>query len=140
MCLNPLTKKNVCSRLSLNLDELEYEDVWNLVRSRCLCSKGFGASTDLQKQYVRDCIRRSNTNDKGFQYYSKDGSVSPLSRYYRKFVSAEDAISSVAARGGPIVFDDRPQDLKDRSIDNGQRIVSEIAKRDLSIIIYEDVD
>lgn len=139
--LKPSDKeKRLQQALSLNLDEHEYNDVWNIVRSRFLCSKGFGASTDLQKQYVRDCIRRSNTNDKGFQYYSRDGSVSPLSRYYRKFVSASDAISSVASRGGPIVYDDRPQDLKDRSIDNGKRIVSEIAKRDLSILIYEDED
>lgn len=139
--LKPSDKeKRLQQALSLNLDPIEYEDTWNLVRSRCLCSKGFGAATDLQKQYVKDCIHRSSRCENGFQFYAKDGSVSPLSRYYRKFVSPDDAISSVAARGGPIVFDDRPQDLKERSIDHGKRIVSEIAKRDLSILICEDED
>lgn len=137
--LKPSVKeRRLQQALRLNLDDDEYSDVWNLVRSRCLCSKGFGAATDLQKEYVKECIHRSSTCENGFQYFSKDGSVSPLSRYYRKFVSSDDAILSVSARGGSIVYDDRPQDMKDRSIENGLRIVSEISKRDLSVIIFED--
>lgn len=137
--LKPSDKeKRLQQALRLNLDPLEYEDVWSVVRSRCLCSKGFGAATDLQREYVRYCIGRSNCNKDGFQYFSKDGSSSPLSRYYRKFISSDDAIRSVSARGGSFVFDDRPFDLKERSVENGKRIVSEISKRDFSIFLFDD--
>lgn len=124
--------------LRLNLDPDEYESVWRVVRSRCLCSKGFGAATDLQKQYVRDCIKRSSSNENGFQFYSRDGSISSLARYYRKFVTPEDAVKSVSSRGGPLVYDERPQDLKDKSIANGYRILSEIRNRDLSTLFNDE--
>lgn len=126
--------------LSLNLDSDEYERIWSIVRSRCLCSKGFGAATDLQKDYVRSCIDRSKFDPNGFQFFAKDGTSSHLARYYRKFVSSDAAICSVFSRGGPIVDDDRPIDLKISSVSNGERILADISKRDLSILITEDDD
>lgn len=138
-CLKPSDyESRIQSALRLNLPSDEYEEVWNIVRSRCLCSKGFGAATDLQKDYVRYCVNRSSSDPDGLKFFAKDGSSSPLSRYYRRFISSDDAIRSVAARGGPISYDDRAQDMKERSIENGKRIVSEIARRDNSVLIFED--
>lgn len=139
--LKPSDKeKRLQQALRLNLDPDEYESVWNVVRSRCLCSKGFGAATDLQKDYVRYCIDRSKSCENGFQYFAKDGMPSRLSRYYRKFVSSDAAICSAVARGGPVFDDDRPLDQKLLSIEKGKRIVSDLKNRDLSILIFEDDD
>lgn len=56
------------------------------------------------------------------KYFHSDGSSSPLPRYYRKFLSPDAAIESVAARGGPITCDDRDLSEKLRSIERGKKL------------------
>ena len=137
--LKPSTKeKRLQQALKLNLDKDEYEEVWQVVRSRCISSNGFGAATDLQKDYVKDCIERSKNNPNGLQFFASDGLPSPLSRYYRRFVSSDAAISSVAASHGPIYCDDRSFQDKLKSIENGERIVSEVDNRDISEFFISD--
>lgn len=125
--------------LKLNLPDDEYSEVWNIVRSRSLVSKGFGAYTDLERDYVRYCIERSSSLPDGLKYYNSDGNSFPLSRYYRKFLSPLNAVKSVAARGGPLTIDDREMSDKIRSQENGLRIRREVADRDISdFLTYED--
>lgn len=130
-------EKNLQSALKINLPEDEYREIWKLVKSRSICSKGFGASTDLEKSYIKECIERSKDDPNGFQYYSKDGSASGLSKYYRMFVSPEAAISSVSARGGPLCVDTRSDDDKVASMKKGKLIRTK-ANRDITEFLIFD--
>lgn len=118
--------------LKLNLDEPEYLETWKIVKSRCFWSKGFGAFTELEKNYVRSCVHRSSNDPNGFQYFNADGTKSGLARYYRKYIDADSAIKSVSARGGPLSIDDRPISDKVTSVDNINRIRGDISSRDIS--------
>lgn len=118
--------------LRLNLDEDEYNDIWKIVRSRCVCSKGFGSCTESEISLVKSFIHRSKDNPDGFKYYNPDGSVYPLARYYNKFIDESSAIASVDARGGPVSYDDRDILEKDLSSQNGERIISKVSQRDIS--------
>lgn len=124
--------------LRLNLEPSEYEDIWKLVRSRSVCSLGFGAVTDFERDKVLQCIDQSSSHPDGLKYFNSDGSTFPLARYYRKFLSAENAIKSVSARGGPLNADDRAMDDKVRSQLNGERIRKQVAKRDISEFYSDD--
>lgn len=115
-----------------SLDEEEYLNVWKIVKSRCFFSKGFGASTDFEISHIHYCIDLSKDHPDGLKFFHADGSSSPLPRYYRKFLSPDDCIESVVARGGPLTIDDRPYDLKDRSIEKGKKILQKVSDRDIS--------
>lgn len=118
--------------LKLNLDPAEFDTIWRCVKSRCFWSKGFGAFTELEKEYVRSCVRRSSSDPNGFQFFNSDGTKSQLARYYRKYIDKDSAISSVSARGGPINVPDRNLSELDNSIDNVLRIRDEISHHDIS--------
>lgn len=136
--LKPSKKEQSLQKaLRLNLEEDEFRDVWKIVKSRSLFSKGFGAYTDLEVQYVKDCLDRSKDDPDGLKFFTLSGSSQPISRYYRKFISSDVAISSCAARGGPISYDDRDLSDKLRSVDSMLRIRSEISKKDLSTLIQD---
>lgn len=78
--------------LKLNLDSDEYDSVWNLVRPRLICSKGFGFNTflglvddDIVNKLKSD-IERSDKSLGYPQFFSPDltGLRFPLSDYYRR--------------------------------------------------------
>ena len=121
--------------LKLNLEEPEYSDVWRVVRSRCFSSKGFGASTDIEIDFIRSCIRDSANDPNGFQYINQDGTKCGLARYYRKFVDCDSAISSFSARGDNSYFDRTDLEL---SAETGKRIISDVAKRDIIDFIPDE--
>lgn len=118
--------------LRLNLDEDFYNEVWSVVRSRSFCSKHFGARSDKQVSYVKSCIEKSKTDPSGLKYFNSDGSPFPLSRYYRKYLSLDACITSVAARGGPVYEDDRSITEKIQSVQHGSAILQKARKRDIS--------
>lgn len=80
--------------LRLNLPEDEYENIWSIVRPRCLKSLHFGLapshegrkytpSLDIVK-YLRGCVARTPRADGFPWYYAPDtGLHFPLSRFYR---------------------------------------------------------
>lgn len=118
--------------LKLNLPEDEFEDVWKLVKSKTLFSKRFGAVTDKEISHIKYGIKLSRTDNDGLKYYSANGQSFPLARYYRKFVSVDDALISVDAMGGPIKYDDRSLSEKVQSLSKGVIIKNKVDKRDLS--------
>lgn len=72
--------------LHLNLPEDEYFDVWNTVRSRYCCSKGFGYPESYETwNYLRECVEKSKRLGKDYPcYFNPDtGQSFPLARYYR---------------------------------------------------------
>lgn len=120
------------------LDTSEYENVWSVVKSRCFFSKGFGAASDFEIDYVRSCIDRSKDHSDGLKFYHSDGSSSPLPRYYRKFLSPDAAISSAVARGGTLTYDDRSLSEKMRSIERGKKVVQQVSDHDISEFYTND--
>lgn len=118
--------------LRLNYDIDEYDEIWKIVRSRSFVSKGFGARSDNEISYVRSCIEKSKNDPTGLKYFSSDGTPSPLSRYYRKFLSPDAAICSAAARGGPVVADDRSIQEKIQFVQRGNVILEKARMRDIS--------
>lgn len=92
--------------LRLNLPDDEYENIWSMVRPRCLKSLAFGLAPDVYGRtwypawsvtdYIKQCIARS-PRDYGFPwYYSPDsGTHFPLAPYYKSkgyLFSASDAL------------------------------------------------
>lgn len=124
--------------LRLNFDADEYENIWSVVRSRSFCSKGFGASTELEKSYIRNCLELTKDNLDGLRIFNSDGTGSPLPRYYRKFVSSDVAISSVTARGGPDAIRERSSLDKLNSFYRGNDILKKAQKRDISELFSID--
>lgn len=118
--------------LRLNLSDEEYTEIWHLVRSKSLCSKNFGVSTQKQKDYILYCIEKSKNDSTGFKYFCEDGTPQPLSKYYKKFVSAENGLISQEAIGSPVYDDDRDISQKLQSIEKGHIIQSKVQKRDIS--------
>lgn len=74
--------------LHLNLPEDEYNAVWNLVKTRCIWSKGFGLNLspfgDPDTDII-DHIRKSVGLSEDYPKYinPSDGKMFPLSRFYR---------------------------------------------------------
>lgn len=119
--------------LRMNLSEDEYNDVWSLVRSRVLCSKFFGASSDVEKNYIKHCIDSSKNDPTGIKYFTQKGLPQPLARYYRKFIDVPSYQSFLSARGGSPIFDDnRSFTDKERSIEKGRIIFEKVRNRDIS--------
>lgn len=118
--------------LRMNLSEEEYEYIWSIVKSRCLCSKHLGASTSKEIDFIRGCIDRSKIDSTGLKFYDPNGFPRPLSKYYRKFVKEIPGVMSVRASGGPIYDDTRSIDDKLHSIEKGKVILNKIYQRDSS--------
>lgn len=131
--LKPSDKeKRLQQALSLNLDPEEFESVWKVVKSKCTKSLDFGSATPLEKQFVQSQIRASRDCSEGLHFKNPDGSLAPLPRYYRKYVTADDAIRSVAARGGPLSIRDRSIGDIDNSLEKGEVRLRKVADRDIS--------
>lgn len=118
--------------LKLNLPEDEYFEVWSVVKSRSISSKGFGYRTEREKAYVKHCAELSVNDSDGLKYFNADGTSVPISKYYRKKLSPDLIIKSVASMGGPSVTDDRSIDDKINSLRNGDRILSSVKSIDIS--------
>lgn len=114
------------------IDDSEYQTVWSIVRSKCTKSLDFGSATKLEFDFVRSQIIRSRSSKTGFQFYNPDGSVAPLARYYRKFVTAEDAVCSVASRGGPFAIRDRSIEDCKKSVSRGETRRLKMSSHDIS--------
>lgn len=125
-------EKRLQQALRLNYSEEEYNEIWNIVKSRAFWSKNFGSATDFEKSFVRSSILRSASDEDGFKMYFSDGSTQPLAKYYRKFVDADSAIKSVAARGGTLVVDDRSGLEKVASIKKGAIVQDKLRNNDIS--------
>lgn len=121
--LKPSDKeRKLHSALKLNLPRDEYDAVWSLVKSKCFKSLNFGASSSVQVSKVKSAISKSNSSPEGFRICNPiNGFPEPLSRYYRKFVTADDALKSVAARGGPLAYRDRSMTGIDMNIYNFEK-------------------
>ena len=118
--------------LRLNLSKEEYDEVWSLVKSKVLCSKAFGDCTFEQLLKVTECIERSKDNPDGFKYFVQNGTPQPLAKFYRKYVTPSQAVSSVVATGGPVFNDERDISDKLRSVDKGVRVLEKSQNRDIS--------
>lgn len=116
--------------LHLNLTPDEFDTVWNVVRSRSFCSLGFGASTDLEKNYIRSCIERSADHLDGLKYYALDGSTQPLSKYYRKLLDPSHAERSFKAR--PEFIDARDLSQIHQVMDKARIIEKQVINKDIS--------
>lgn len=120
--------------LRLNLPPDEYAKVWPIVRSRCTKSHDFGSATPKEVEYVKKQISASNSSPEGLHFLNPDGSRAPLPRYYKKYVSPEDAISSVSARGGPLAIRDRSHEDFDRIITLSDIRKEKISNHDISVL------
>lgn len=130
--LKPSDKEDRLQKaLRLNLDEDEYNAVWSVVRSRCICSKFFGASSDYEIGLIKASIDKSCNNPEGFKFFS-NGEAKPLARYYRKYITLEPALASAKARGSVYTCDERSQSEKDSSVAHGRMVQETISKHDLS--------
>lgn len=116
--------------LSLNLDPDEYKVIWQLVRSKSSKSLNFGNSTEHEVSFVKSQILDSNTDSNGFHFKNPDGSLAPLPRFYRRYVSPEDALKSVAARGGPFSINERT-DIEN-SLEKGKIRSFKVSQNDIS--------
>ena len=118
--------------LRLNLSKWEYEEIWSLVKSKCLCSKAFGDSTFEQMEHVVRGIELSQDNPSGFKYFCSDGTPQPLSSFFKKYILPSHALRSVKATGGPVFDSDRTQSQLDQSVMRGEIIKSKVSHRDIS--------
>lgn len=125
-------EKRLQQALHLNLPLDEYDSIWSVVRSKCSKSLDFGCATDKEVNFVRSQISASNADPKGLHFKNPDGSIAPLPRFYRKFVTADDAISSVAARGGPLAIRERSLPDIEKSLEKGAIRNKKVASRDIS--------
>lgn len=133
--LKPSNKeKRLQQALALNLDPDEYNSIWKLVKSKALCSKFFGISTDFEINYVKHCIQSSKDNPDGFQFLTTSGESQPMSKYLKRFVTESQYLDSVKATGAPYYLN-RP--LRDdstltQSVHKGDVIFEKVRKRDIS--------
>ena len=125
--------KSITASLALEPSPDEYAQVWRIVHSKCSKSLSFGNASPSEIAFVKVRSASSNQDPNGLHFKNTDGSVAPLPRFYRRYVSADDALSSVAARGGS---------LYPRSFICGYRSVplprddpfSKVASRDISTL------
>lgn len=126
-------ERRLRSALYLNLEPSEYETVWNLVRSRSFKSLNFGVPTNKQISIVKANIERSQFDPEGFKIVNPiNGHPEPMSKYFRKYVSAVNAINSVNARGGPLAPSRVPDERQIRKIDRFVDMLNEINQTDVS--------
>lgn len=125
-----IVERAIQAKLRSTLEDDEFNSVWSKVKSRSVFSNGVGACSELHEKYVKSCISRSSSDTSGLKFYSSNGTPSPLSRYYRRFLSPDDAIKSFAARG--LVVRDRSIQSCCDSIARGKKIVSQISENDVS--------
>lgn len=118
--------------LSLNLDPDEYESIWKVVKSRSSKSLDFGAATPCEISYVKTQIQSTNECPEGMHFKNPDGTNAPLPRYYRRFVGPDDALKSVAARGGPLAIRERSSGDIENSLQKGLIRKQKVAARDIS--------
>lgn len=118
--------------LRLNLSKFEYEEVWSVVKSRCLCSKAFGDATFEQMEHVVNGIERSQYDSTGLKFFNADGTSQPLASFYKKYVLPRHALNSVKATGGPVFDSDRSQSQLNQSVERGDIIQEKVSKRDIS--------
>lgn len=87
-------EKRLQQALHLNLDKIEYEEVWSKVRSRTFASLGlgvdgtntpFGVEPDSSiVAYIRNCVESSKVSESSAKFYNpQTGTSFPLSRYYK---------------------------------------------------------
>lgn len=139
-------EKRLQQALKLNLvkysddgtpDNSEYERIWNVVKTRFHASTGFGLSSEVQRDYVRDCIELSKLHSNSPKFFSEDGFSYPLSRYYyRKAVyNVEDAKVFLSKRenpADPMYIDDRAPDVKERAYQRLSKMQDIVDFNDLS--------
>lgn len=118
--------------LKLNLSSSEYEEIWNQVKSRCLCSKSFGDCTMEQMEHILHGIELSQNDRTGFKYFTSTGQPQSLSPFYKKYILPRHALNMADAQGSPIFDSDRTQSELDQSIMRGEVIQSKVNKRDIS--------
>ena len=82
--------------LHLNLEENDYERIWNKIKPRCFASLGFGLNPTINpkthkiesidqdiKTYLKRCISKTIGEYDGPRYINPhDGKIFPLARYY----------------------------------------------------------
>lgn len=132
--------------LRLNLPEDEYESVYSLVRSRYVCSKGFGLNgrktpfgdfeidEDIVK-YLRSCVKKSDDFAKYFNPYS--GQSFPLSRYYKgksEIFGLDDAIrfyfeSDSEHLDNVAEYDDKTYSQLLKSVSDYEKKIKQVADR-----------
>lgn len=80
--------------LRLNLDEIEYSQIWNMVKPRTFKSLDFGLPDDEDvKKKLKHDIKKSYSLDFP-SFFNNDGTTWPLSKYYKskgEIYSASDA-------------------------------------------------
>lgn len=132
--LKPSDKeRRLHSALRLNLPPEEYDAVWNLVKSRSFKSLNFGVPTKKQVAIVRDAIEKTQHDPDGFKLTNPiNGHPEPISRYFRKFVHADNAINSVAARGGPLAHHDVDTQKQIRNIQHFKKIQTDVERHDFT--------
>lgn len=125
-------EKKLQQALHLNLDPDEYDSIWSLVRSKSSKSLNFGSATPKEISFVKSQISASKQDPIGFNFKNPDGSLAPLPRYYRRYVTADDVIESVAARGGPTAIRERSEGSIQQSLEKGKIRFQKVSQRDIS--------
>lgn len=119
--------------LHLNLDPFEYEEIWSLVKSRVITSKGFGLAlnsdgsiSDHVISYLRNCIDKSS--DFAKFYNPINGKGFPLSRYYKgkgAIYKLEDAMRFYMSDGS-----DRIDSVPDFDVISKSELLNKIHKNE----------
>lgn len=138
-------EKRLQQALKLNLSEDEYEDIWKLVKTRFHASTGFGCSSKIQEDYIRDCIELSKVSANAPKFYS-DGFSYPLSRFYQRkgnLWTLDDASYFVEKRsiipGDPICIEERESDAMQRKLDRLKPMQDMVAKNDLMSVDLDEL-
>lgn len=135
--------------LHLNLDEIEYEQVWSKVRPRSFCSIGLGVNGELTPfgvepdydivKYIRGCVDTSKGSEESAKFYNpQTGTSFPLSRYYKSKFYCYDVSDEAVFVGrqkrleGNVVVDETSFTQKVLSIDRHKNRVEIIDTHDHS--------
>lgn len=125
--------------LHLNLDEDEYNSIWNLVKPRYFKSLGFGFNgLDKDKDivdYIRSCVQRSKSVSEFPSFYNPiDGKSFPLSRYYRNCgdtytLHDAEAFSFQSTKLPEDIIDERSNEIKLRKMKQAAKRVQLVDNR-----------